>query len=198
MNEACAAILAKRFGADSLMALATVDETGNPWVRTIDAIFVGDSFYTITHGSSHKMEHLRRDPRAAISGDWFSGHALCAGLGFIPEPAGFGKWVLVLLALLFFLPGGILLYRAIRAGNRVICRRIRLLSACSLALTVLAIIGNFLTYSASASAGMVMHILLVLVSVPMVCGQVWVISLFLWACLLLTSHSYLRSAGNAC
>ncbi|MBR7137812.1 MAG: pyridoxamine 5'-phosphate oxidase family protein [Clostridia bacterium] len=83
MNEACAAILAKRFGTDSLMALATVDETGNPWVRTIDAIFVGDSFYTITHGSSHKMEHLRRDPRAAISGDWFSGHALCASLGHV-------------------------------------------------------------------------------------------------------------------
>ncbi|MBE6928992.1 MAG: hypothetical protein E7463_01820 [Ruminococcaceae bacterium] len=129
---------------------------------------------------------------------WAAAYCLCAALSFFPSPEGAQHKALVLLALLFFLPGGILLYRAIRAGNRVICRRIRLLSACSLALTVLAIIGNFLTYSASASAGMVMHILLVLVSVPMVCGQVWVISLFLWACLLLTSHRYLRSAGNAC
>ena len=31
-------ILTERFGKDSLMALATVDEKGNPWVRTIDAM----------------------------------------------------------------------------------------------------------------------------------------------------------------
>ena len=32
-------ILNERFCKDSLMALATVDEKGIPWVRTIDAIF---------------------------------------------------------------------------------------------------------------------------------------------------------------
>ena len=31
-------ILNERFCKDSLMALATVDEKGTPWVRTIDAI----------------------------------------------------------------------------------------------------------------------------------------------------------------
>ena len=128
---------------------------------------------------------------------WAVAYCLCAALSFFPTPAGAQYTALVLLALLFFLPGGMLLHRAIRAGNQVICRRIRLLSACSLGLTMLTIIGNFLTYSASATAGMVMHVLLVLVSVPMVCGQVWILSLFLWACLLLTSHRYLRGAGNA-
>ena len=43
-------ILTERFSKDSLMALATVDEKGKPWVRTIDAIFYQDSFYTITYG----------------------------------------------------------------------------------------------------------------------------------------------------
>ena len=123
---------------------------------------------------------------------WAAAYCLCAALSFSPSPAGIQYGALVLLALLFFVPGWMLLYRAIQAGNRAVCRRIRLLSACSLGLTLLAIIGNFLTYSASETAGMVMHILLVLVSVPMVCGQVWVVSLFLWACLLLTSHRYLR------
>ena len=76
-------ILSARFSADSLMALATVDADGRPWVRTIDAIFIDDSFYTITHALSHKMEHIRIHPQAAISGDWFSGHALCEKLGHV-------------------------------------------------------------------------------------------------------------------
>ena len=40
-------ILNERFSKDSLMALATVDAKGLPWVRTIDAIFFEDSFYTV-------------------------------------------------------------------------------------------------------------------------------------------------------
>ena len=52
-------ILAERFSKDSLMALATVDENGKPWVRTIDAIFYRDSFYTITYALSNKMLHIQ-------------------------------------------------------------------------------------------------------------------------------------------
>ena len=123
---------------------------------------------------------------------WAVLYVLCVALSFAPSPTGAQYGALVLLSLLFFLPGGILLHRAIRTGNRKICGVIRLISACSLVLTVLAIIGNFFSYSASEKAGMVMHVLLVLVSAPMVCGQVWAVSLFLWACLLLTAHRALR------
>ena len=42
-------ILNERFSKDSLMALATVDAKGIPWVRTIDAIFYKDSFFSITY-----------------------------------------------------------------------------------------------------------------------------------------------------
>ena len=38
-------ILNERFGKDSIMALATVDENGKPWVRTIDAVFYEGSFF---------------------------------------------------------------------------------------------------------------------------------------------------------
>lgn len=34
-------VLNERFGKDSLVALATVDEKGVPWVRTIDAVIYG-------------------------------------------------------------------------------------------------------------------------------------------------------------
>ena len=76
-------ILIERFGKDSLMALATVDEKGVPWVRTIDAIFYEDSFYTITYALSKKMEQIKNQPVVAISGDWFSGHAMGENLGHI-------------------------------------------------------------------------------------------------------------------
>ena len=76
-------ILTERFGNDSLMALATVDENGIPWVRTIDAIFHDGSFYTITYALSNKMQHISRNPIVAISGEWFSGHAIGENLGHI-------------------------------------------------------------------------------------------------------------------
>ena len=123
---------------------------------------------------------------------WGILYALCAALSFFPSPEGTQYGALVLLALIFFIPGILLLYRAIRADDRKVCGRIRLLSACSLGATLLAIILNFLSYSASAAAGMAMYVLLIVVSVPMVCGQIWVVSLFLWACLLIASHRYLR------
>ena len=76
-------ILSERFGKDSLMALATVDEKGIPWVRTIDAIFYEDSFYTITYALSNKMKQIEKNATVAISGEWFSGHALAENLGHI-------------------------------------------------------------------------------------------------------------------
>ena len=78
-------ILNERFGKDSLMALATIDAKGMPWVRTIDAVFHKDSFYTITYALSNKMEHIKMHPVVAISGDWFSGHAVGENLGYIKK-----------------------------------------------------------------------------------------------------------------
>lgn len=76
-------ILNERFCKDSLMALATVDEKGIPWVRTIDAIFYEDSFYTITYSLSNKMKHIKNNATVAISGEWFSGHATAENLGHV-------------------------------------------------------------------------------------------------------------------
>lgn len=76
-------ILHERFCKDSLMALATVDANGTPWVRTIDAIFSGDSFYTITYALSNKIGHIKINPTVAISGEWFSGHGVGENLGHV-------------------------------------------------------------------------------------------------------------------
>ena len=76
-------ILNERFSKDSLMALATVDSNGIPWVRTIDAIFYEDSFYTITYALSNKVKQIEANYNVAISGEWFSGHATGENLGHI-------------------------------------------------------------------------------------------------------------------
>jgi len=76
-------ILNERFGKDSIMSLATVDEKGMPWVRSINAIFCEDSFYTITYALSNKMKHIKNNSNVAISGEWFSGHATGEDLGHI-------------------------------------------------------------------------------------------------------------------
>lgn len=124
-----------------------------------------------------------------LYGIWAVLYILCVGLGFVPDPAGFGKVLLVLTALIFFLPGFALLYEANRTKNRKMRLRLRIVCLCSLGLTLVFIIANFFSALSSAQVGAAVYELLVLVSAPMVCGQYWVISLFLWACLLVGSFS---------
>ena len=51
---------------------------------------------------------------------------------------------------------------------------------------LLTLIGNFLTLAAPEWVGNVLYAVLVMVSSPMVCGQIWIISLLLWAALMWT------------
>lgn len=123
---------------------------------------------------------------------WAAMFILCAGLGFIPHAEGLGKAVLILLAVAFFVPGGVLLYQAAREGDRKTPYLVRNLSMASLLLTMLVLVLNFLIVSGSETAGVLAYGLLVLVSAPMACGQYWVLGLFGWACLLMQSMSQLR------
>lgn len=125
-----------------------------------------------------------------LYGSWVFLFILCAGLGFIPEPAGFGKAVLVLLALLFFLPPAWLLIRAVKAGQKKTVCLIRRISLASLVLTLVLLVANLLSVNAPDGLGVFLHILLTVVSSPMLCGQYWFVSLFLWGCLL--TGSFLR------
>ena len=70
--------------------------------------------------------------------------------------------------------------------------RVRLVSIASLSLTLIFIIVNVLSVRASAAAGKALYDILQLVSAPMLCGQYWALSLFLWACLLMASFTKFR------
>ena len=116
--------------------------------------------------------------------------ALCAGLGFIPSAQGFGKAILVLLALVFFLPGVVLLVRSVNRKDRKTALRIRRISLVSLGLTLLLLVLNLLSVNASQGLGNFLYTLLALVSVPMLCIRFWWLSLFLWGSLLTASLLY--------
>ena len=122
---------------------------------------------------------------------WGALFILCAGLGFIPEPQGAVKWLLTALALAFFVPPVLLARQAAREGDRMVLRLLRNLSIASLALTVAVLIGNFLSVMAPEAVGNALYIVLVIVSSPMVCGQYWLLSLFLWAFLMVYCVSHL-------
>lgn len=127
---------------------------------------------------------------------WAGLYILCAGLGFIPgtsdavSPGAQG--ILTTLSLLFFLPPLYLAHSAKTAGDRDTLKLLRNLSALSLAVTLLTLVANMASALASSWLGELLHIILILVSVPMVCSGYWVVSLFLWACLLMVCLSALR------
>ena len=123
---------------------------------------------------------------------WAGMYILCAGLGFIPEPAGFGKVCLMVLSIGFFVPPACLLRRASEEKNSMDILLVRNLAVASLVLTVVLIIGNFMSMLAPEAVGIVLYTLLVIVSAPMICSQYWVISLFFWACLMIWAQKLLK------
>lgn len=74
-------IMKERFGKDSEIALATVEE-GIPFVRTVNSYYENGAFYVITYGLSNKMRQIEKNSTVAISGDWFTAHGDAKNLGY--------------------------------------------------------------------------------------------------------------------
>lgn len=123
---------------------------------------------------------------------WGGLFGLCAALGFVPEPEGGWKWLMVIAGILFFVPGWLLFFTACREGDRPTLALLRNLSAASLAVTVILLIINFLSVFFSEVLGSILYSILVIVSTPMICTQYWALSLFLWACLMIASGRKLK------
>ena len=114
---------------------------------------------------------------------WGVMFSLCAGLGFIPASSGLLAGGRTALSLLCFVPPALLLYQ----GGPDARALVRNLSAASLGLTLVLLVLNFLCAMQSEFLGSVLHIMLVIVSSPMICSGHWALSLFLWSCLLVAS-----------
>lgn len=71
----------ERFGKDSLIALATVED-GIPNVRTVDSFYENGAFYILTYALSNKMKQIKNNSAVAISGEWFTAHGIGRNLGW--------------------------------------------------------------------------------------------------------------------
>ena len=74
-------IMAERFGQDTVIALATV-ENELPYVRYVNAYYENGAFYIITYALSNKMRQIENNPIVAISGEWFTAHGNGVNLGY--------------------------------------------------------------------------------------------------------------------
>ena len=122
---------------------------------------------------------------------WLCLYILCVGLGTVEEVEGTGKVFFVLTSLIFFVPGVLLLLLGRKEKSRKTILRVRIVSICSLCLTVAVFCANVIAVAASSQLGSFLHDLLNLVSAPMLCSQYWILSLFCWACLL--SASFMKT-----
>ncbi len=119
---------------------------------------------------------------------WAALYVICGILGIHSIPG----WVGVLACVCFFIPPALLLWQAARAGDLKTVRRVRNLALAWLGATLLLLIVNILSVALSAAAGTVLYYILVLVSSPMICGQQWIVSMFLWSFVLMSSLRMLK------
>ncbi len=74
-------IMMERFGKDTVIAVATV-ENEVPYVRYVNAYYENGAFYIITYALSNKIKHMVKNPHVAIAGDWFTAHGKGVNLGY--------------------------------------------------------------------------------------------------------------------
>ena len=102
LSNQAAQIMDERFGHDTVIALATL-ENGLPRVRSVDMLYIGGAFYIVTDARSGKMRQLAVNPACAVSGEWFSAQGLGENLGAFGAPenaelaarlrAAFASWL---------------------------------------------------------------------------------------------------------
>lgn len=118
---------------------------------------------------------------------WAVMYIICVGLGTIQERGLVVTIVLGVLALAFFLPGFFLIHMGVSTQNKKILRKVRIVSILSLLLTLVVMIVHILCFQAREETGKAMNDLLNMVSAPMYCCFWRGTSLFLWACLFVSS-----------
>ncbi len=121
---------------------------------------------------------------------WFCLFLITAVLGSVRPGSEMMKALMVTLSICFFVPPAMLLYRGIAGGDRKTVLRLRLVSAISLGASFVLLLANFLSTPLPQWLGDLLYALLIIVSAPMVCSQYWIVSLFAWACVLMTTLMY--------
>ena len=97
----------------------------------------------------------------------------------------------------FFVPGVMLLYWARKEGDRKTVQLISYLSIGWLAATAILLVLNIASATADAAWGKLMYYTMAVISAPMISSQVWLLPMFIWACLLFVSFKKLPKQEDA-
>lgn len=81
LNQETEKIMKERFGKDTIIALATIEDNV-PYVRYVDAYYENGAFYIITYALSNKMKHMKQNSTVAIAGEWFTAHGKGINSGY--------------------------------------------------------------------------------------------------------------------
>lgn len=120
---------------------------------------------------------------------WAVLFAVTAAMGFIPSPEGTTKLICQLMAGAFFIPGWMILAKANKDEAPKHKLVVRNLCIASLSATIVLMVLNILSAAWSETVGNALHAALTIVSAPMICGQGYLMGLFMWGCLLMGSMS---------
>jgi len=82
LTRETAKIMDERFGCDTLLSLATVED-GIPSVRIVNSFYEEGAFYIVTYALSNKMRQIEKNPTAAVCGEWFTAHGIGENLGHV-------------------------------------------------------------------------------------------------------------------
>lgn len=80
-NQEAEEIMKQRFGKDTVIALATIENEA-PYVRYVNAYYENGAFYVITYALSNKMKQMAQNPAVSIAGDWFTAQGRGVNLGY--------------------------------------------------------------------------------------------------------------------
>lgn len=79
-NEKPLLIMSERFGHDTLLSLATMDNP-RPAVRIVNSYYENGAFYIVTYARSNKMRQIEMNPEVAVCGEWFTAHGVGENIG---------------------------------------------------------------------------------------------------------------------
>ena len=82
LTKKTAKIMDERFGHDTLLSIATVEE-GKPFVRIVNSYYEDGAFYVVTYAKSNKMRQIAKNPAVAICGEWFTAQGTGENLGHV-------------------------------------------------------------------------------------------------------------------
>ena len=130
---------------------------------------------------------MKKHKVGILYGIWAVMYVGAVLLSLLDNVQGSGLVLVNIFSFLFFIPGGILAFWAIRQKAAAQLRALRIISAVSLSLTVVLLVISFVCSQASGWMALILNSLLILLSAPLLIAPFWAASLFLWACLLMAT-----------